>query len=70
MDEMFGNLSVHTKNYINFMVDMAVEKAEYDPKRAAEALMELRKSLETEEECEFMDFSFEILKMERSHYND
>ena len=43
MDEMFGNLSVHTKNYINFMVDMAVEKAEYDPKRAAEALMELRK---------------------------
>ena len=70
MDEMFGNLSVHTKNYINFMVDMAVEKAEYDPKRAAEALMELRKSLETGEERECKDVSFEILKMERSHYND
>nr|DAG71514.1 MAG TPA: hypothetical protein [Caudoviricetes sp.] len=70
MDEMFGGLSIHTKNYINFMVDMAVEKANYDPKKAAEALIELRKSLGTDEERDFADFSYEILKMERGYYNE
>ena len=70
MDELFGGLSIHTKKYINFMVDRAVEKGMKDPKKGAEALMEIRNMLDTEEERDFADFSYEIAKLERGTYNE
>lgn len=69
MDELFENLPLHTKRYINFMVDRAIDKGLYDPQKGAVSLMELREMLETEEEKDFMDFSYEVAKMSRGVQN-